>query len=453
MPHSCEGRPESACLDKRCDETVVFGQGDMWLCKACRDHRFPPLSEEKRKEAIAAAMAKPVLVAGQTAQSKGPTVIYASARSSASPSAPPLPPPSSSTAAAGSSSVVTRSSTSSVSPVKLVVSELLTYVMHYRNKSTVDALRRCVLHHYTANDITAAKKLFIKLFETKLSSNTLATERRSSSSRPAHEAEIDDIIGLANGLDEKDDLQSIKFVAADLERLPKYGPEEINMAYIAERHSTLDADIGRLTTELSELKESIGTSSLAPVDQSFTNLIIDLSRKFESFQTSVNARIDSLNSICASATSAPQPQAQEEIDRSLNIIIFGVAENRDPSVWRTDVDTILKFVVGRDVDIVDLFRLGRFRDDKRRPVLVKLRTVWDRRLILQASRKLKSYTERIFISPDDPVDVRRKKTLDRMKYRAGREGKNVQVDGGVLIVDGVPKYSLSSGFINNDNDE
>lgn len=432
MPNVCQGRPESGCPDNRCDDTVTFTHGELFICKACRDYRFPPMSTEQRKEAIAAATALVSAVPAQSTVSKGPTVIYmdklAPSKLSATPST------TSSVAGGGGLSAVTRSSTSSTSTApKFIVDELLAYVMHYRNKSTTEALRRCVLHHYSPNDIAYSKKVFIKAFESKLSSSNLATERRSSSSRPAHEAEVDDIIGLANSLDEKDNLQSVQFVVANLDRIPKYGPEEVNMAYIVERHATLDANIGRLTTELTELKQSIGTSVAinggSLIDQSFINLVSSLSDKFESFQSSVNSRIDSLNNICSnlstSGTSVPQTHAHDEIDRSLNIIIFGVAENRDASIWRTSVDDILRHVVGRDVDIVDLFRLGQFRAEKRRPVLVKLRTVWDRRLILQSSRKLKSYTEKVFISPDEPVEVRRQKTLERMKYRAGREGKTL----------------------------
>lgn len=72
-------------------------------------------------------------------------------------------------------------------------------------------------------------------------------------------------------------------------------------------------------------------------------------------------------------------------------------------------------------------------------------------MILQSTRKLKDYTARVFIGPDDPIEVRRKKTFDRLKYKAGREGKQISVDNGVLIIDGVPTYALNSGFINSQN--
>ena len=88
---------------------------------------------------------------------------------------------------------------------------------------------------------------------------------------------------------------------------------------------------------------------------------------------------------------------------------------------------MLKFVVGRDVDIADAYRLGQFKSDKIRPILVKLRSVWDRRLIIRSSWKLKIYPDRVFVGPDEPLEMRRQRTFDRMIYRAERDGKFVAV--------------------------
>ena len=44
--------------------------------------------------------------------------------------------------------------------------------------------------------------------------------------------------------------------------------------------------------------------------------------------------------------------------------------------------------------------------------------------------------------------MRRKNTFDRLKYRAEREGKSVSVVDGILSVEGIGVFSLSSGYIN-----
>jgi len=85
-----------------------------------------------------------------------------------------------------------------------------------------------------------------------------------------------------------------------------------------------------------------------------------------------------------------------------------------------------------------MFRLGRFCSRKNRPALVKLHAVWDRRIILNNCRVLKNYSKRgIFIAGDEPVEVRRQQTMDRLNYRAERANKIVDVSNGVLSVDGV----------------
>jgi hypothetical protein len=54
----------------------------------------------------------------------------------------------------------------------------------------------------------------------------------------------------------------------------------------------------------------------------------------------------------------------------MNIVVFGVAEDRSHLVWRQNVEQALKFITGNDVDSTDMFRLGRYVANKSRPVIV-----------------------------------------------------------------------------------
>jgi len=132
----------------------------------------------------------------------------------------------------------------------------------------------------------------------------------------------------------------------------------------------------------------------------------------------------------------------------MNIVVFSVTEDRSHLVWRQNVDQALKFINGNDVESTDMFRLGRFVANKTRPIVVKLRTAWDRRILLANCIKLKGYGDgKIFISPDETLEERRKRMLKRFKVRAERGGKNVSVENGILLVDGVPMFSLQDGKI------
>ena len=120
------------------------------------------------------------------------------------------------------------------------------------------------------------------------------------------------------------------------------------------------------------------------------------------------------------------------------------------------MDDILHYITDHDVDVVDMFRLGRFIGNNVgaphkptcRPILVKLRAFWDRRVILSKSRVLKRYDQPgIFNVPEELVEVRRKNTLDTLQSRALHEGKQTVVVDGVLFIDDVVVFSLQTGYL------
>ena len=86
---------------------------------------------------------------------------------------------------------------------------------------------------------------------------------------------------------------------------------------------------------------------------------------------------------------------------------------------------------------------------KCRPVLVKLQTVWDRRIVLSNCNKLKNYGDRVSVAPDEPIDVRRRRVFDRLKEKAERNGSVVVIDNDVLIVDNAKVYSMKDGPVHN----
>jgi len=55
------------------------------------------------------------------------------------------------------------------------------------------------------------------------------------SQRSASEAEADDMIHLLEVLDNDNALQNVKFVASQLDRVPKYDPEEIIVCAVVDR--------------------------------------------------------------------------------------------------------------------------------------------------------------------------------------------------------------------------
>lgn len=248
---------------------------------------------------------------------------------------------------------------------------------------------------------------------------------------------------MYDSLDMSHALSECKFVAVNLDNLPKYGPEELNPAVVVERQVRTEANVKELANTVTQLSYQSATDESA----SF--------QKLEMMLNEMKQKLDSFQSVCAShGNLSPAPTRvtarNGPIDRASNTVVYGVKEDRDMSAWRSDVDTVLQYVVGHTVDVVDMFRLGRFapNSSRPRPILVKLRVAWDKRIILSNSRSLKQFRQgEVFIAPDEPLEVRRAKTLDRLKSSGVKAGKSATVTDGVLVIDGVEVFSLSNGFI------
>lgn len=141
--------------------------------------------------------------------------------------------------------------------------------------------------------------------------------------------------------------------------------------------------------------------------------------------------------------------SQLNAQRKFNVLIFGIKESnkgthrheRHKQVM-TNVGEVLSTIdpLVSETSICDCFRLGRFSDDKIRPVLVKLIRAVDVMSVLSNRRKLASLPG-ISIKPDLPPHERQVESL-LLKERWS------------LIQNGVPKNSIkikkNSIFVNNE---
>jgi hypothetical protein len=465
MSHRCEGLPNGACPENRCDKTVKFGICDLFLCPACEKARA---AEHSTTTAELREVSKKLNKQSTKKSAGGICDTSSSNTTVAASQAAPKTALSDVTGTAASDvgatslpSTVASASSGSSQHSEIVVNELLTYVSFYRNQANPNALRRTVLSFYSPEDISQGKKIIIHKFQSFLKSCSLLSDRRNSSSRPAQEAEVDDIIGIFDILDQLDGvLSGVSFVAANLDSLPKFGPEELNLAAVVDRQVRTDSAIKDLSTTVQQLAATHAGST--PPDLSAHCTIqaatADIQQKLDSFTTSVFARLDHLSAVCTSSlrnsTSQQDLVAQQSdnFDRRLNIVLFGVPEERDVSVWRRKVDDMLHFITDHNIDVVDAFRLGRYNPNgpnKPRPILLKLRTVWDKRLILSRCSRLKQYSQRgVFVAADEPPEVRRREMYRKLKYRAVKDNKMVDEKDGVLLIDNIAVYSLSQGYIN-----
>ena len=269
------------------------------------------------------------------------------------------------------------------------------------------------------------KKCVTSLFNESLSDSLFVTERRSSTSRSAHEAELDDVLGAIDLLDNKDMLKTVTFAAVDMSRLPGYGPEEINVCAIAAHQSDIAARQSSIDSDMSTVMHTVA----------------QIEKNVEEIRNSVNSMVHN-----ATKSSAPPHTNQS---REQNIIVFGISES---SEWRKKLTDVLNYTAGREIVVQDAFRIGRSAPGKHRPIIVKLHSIWDRRLLLSNSRQLAScddYMNNVYLAADESLEERRKKTINRMYKNARRDRKDAEMadDGAKLFIEGALVYTLKDGFV------
>jgi len=177
---------------------------------------------------------------------------------------------------------------------------------------------------------------------------------------------MDDIFGIIDYLDQMDLLNTVLFAATNFACLPRHGPEETNVCSIADHQAVLNAIVTQLATKVEAVNQPTGKDIISKIDE--------LQAKVDSFSTLLHDPARTLTHINSSS----------DVDRSHNVAILGIKENRDPDCWRDVVSRSLEMAARRPVHIADAVCLGHFSNHKHRPILVKLSSVWDRCVVLSA---------------------------------------------------------------------
>jgi hypothetical protein len=116
-----------------------------------------------------------------------------------------------------------------------------------RNCANIANLKTVVLNFYSPSEISLVKALLLSKLPS-LSSTNFCTDRRGSSSRPQHKAELDDLLGAFSFIDSSGLLTDVNFVAENLDRLPKYGPEELKVCAVVDQQRVTEADIAAIVS-------------------------------------------------------------------------------------------------------------------------------------------------------------------------------------------------------------
>ena len=126
----------------------------------------------------------------------------------------------------------------------VIMNELLTYVSFYFLNSSSDAIKNVLKNFYHPKEVSDAKVLLWQVATDRLPSLVI---RQDSDLRSAKEADIVDIINAFRKMD-SDDADFPDFVCKNMDRIPKYAPEEIDLASVVQRLSVVEDKLLNLHT-------------------------------------------------------------------------------------------------------------------------------------------------------------------------------------------------------------
>ena len=202
-------------------------------------------------------------------------------------------------------------------------------------------------------------------------------------------ANLENILQAFQSLDSLNQVPSIYCEAVDLLQLPP-----LSLDPVAEQVKSNSLALKTLTSTIEDLSKkltSLGSTLKQPVASSFASVVSSGSPS-DALSSSV---VGPPASVCARQhKESAALLSRQSSGRELNLILFGLEETSSIVETKQSVDEILAFIAGKPVSIKDMFRLGSPSSSsasthaRPRPVLLKLSTAWDRRVVLFSKRKL-----------------------------------------------------------------
>jgi hypothetical protein len=197
--------------------------------------------------------------------------------------------------------------------------------------------------------VAEAKKTLVCAYQSMIPADCpFRAQRRHSAARSVQDAEIDDIVSLFDLLDKSSALVGVLFMAVAVDRLPGvYSPEDVSLVSLADRQSRTDAAVTNHASTLAAMSgvssgESVGLAGVA-------DAVTRVEKRVESVHLGLQQQIDHLSSPCskladdvsASLTGQrPGPITSDEPERSMNVVVSGITENKNAAAWRENLSRL-----------------------------------------------------------------------------------------------------------------
>ena len=281
-------------------------------------------------------------------------------------------------------------------PCPLLVNPDLAFIKAYRLKGDTVSLKRLVSERFSNELVEGAKRTLWDSCGSLLTSLPYLA-RRDSENRSQLMANLEDIIVKA--------IPDMFCEASALYLLPTLSLDAVGEQVQANTHvlQSLESAVRGIEQKIASL---VSLSSSVSVNTASNGVSGGTGNPT---QQSVPSYAN------VASTSLPRPtytnhpsRIDVRISRECNVILFGLPENNSIVEKKSKIDEVFEFLVGKSVPIKDLFRLGKPTQSLRpRPLLIKLSTIWDRKLLLSWKRNLREYKiARLFLREDVPPDHR-----------------------------------------------
>ena len=307
--------------------------------------------------------------------------------------------PSSAAAATQSTNIPSNAAVAAQSSNTMLIDVPLAFIKAFRLRGDKVNLRSNVLERFDqAAIIEQSKQSLWEACKSDLDAGGLCfCQRRSSDRRAQIEADLDHVLAAFDLLDSKALIPPIFCEASELYRLPS-----LSLDPVSEQVQDNTKALLSLTSVVNSIEKKMSSFFVtSAVTRPFPpqNTIPDSEAPLSySAAVTEGAQVESHLPNPREATYRPQMRRDaftvDSNDRHSNLLVFGLPESSSLMETKEKVDNMLTYLTGTTIGVRDLFRIGRFKKEAEhtsRPVLVKLSSAWDCKVVLLNKRKLKNY--------------------------------------------------------------
>ena len=218
-------------------------------------------------------------------------------------------------------------------------------------------------------------------------------------------ARVDDILRAFDVLDSSDAIPTICCEASLLHRIPPRSRDPV-----AEQVHSNSQALQALSSVIEGLDKKLSSSFLVSGVSSPVATGVQPGVSYAAAASSECPEASHPPSVVSRKCYVSQRPSPSVDDRSCNVILFGLPEGRSLVESKKVVDEILELLSSKPIQIKDMFRLGKYAQPTTfsscpRPILIKLCTAWDRKLVLLRKASLREFRiKRLFLREDVSPD-------------------------------------------------